>query len=96
MFKDVKLWPGGGREWDWGETNTRHEPGIQPSDVEELLVHRPDIVVLSRGRGACACKPKRRLWPYLRITVSTWSSTRRRRPLRLTTVSPQRVVGWRR
>jgi hypothetical protein len=49
-FRDVELWPGGGRAWDWDETGTRHEPGIQPSDVEELLDHAPDIVVLSRGR----------------------------------------------
>jgi hypothetical protein len=48
-FKDVKLWPGGGRAWDWDETGTRHEPGIQPSDVEELIAHGSEIVVLSRG-----------------------------------------------
>jgi hypothetical protein len=50
VFRDVKLWPGGGREWDWNETGTQHEPGIQLSDVEELLIHRADVVVLSRGR----------------------------------------------
>jgi hypothetical protein len=37
--KDFKLYPGGGREWDWTETNTGHVPGIQPADVEELLEH---------------------------------------------------------
>ncbi len=37
--RDFKLYPGGGREWDWTETGTRHEPGIQPADVEELLDH---------------------------------------------------------
>jgi hypothetical protein len=47
--KDFKLYPGGGREWDWGETGTRHSPGIQPADVEELLAHGATIVVLSRG-----------------------------------------------
>lgn len=47
--KDFKLWPGGGREWDWRETNTRHVPGIQPADVEELLAHGSRTVVLSRG-----------------------------------------------
>ena len=49
-LRDAKLWPGGGRAWDWDETGTRHHPGIQPSDIEELLVHDPEIVVLSRGR----------------------------------------------
>jgi hypothetical protein len=47
--KDFKLWPGGGRPWDWGETGTRHVPGIQPADVEELLDKGCDSVVLSRG-----------------------------------------------
>ena len=48
--KDFKLWPGGGRPWDWNETGTRHEPGIQPADVEELLEHGSEVVVLSRGQ----------------------------------------------
>ena len=47
--KDFKLWPGGGREWDWRETGTRHEPGIQPTDIEELLRHGARVLVLSRG-----------------------------------------------
>src|SRR5262245_52034301 len=47
---DAKLWPGGGREWNWGETGTHHSPGIQPGDVQELLEHDPEVVVLSRGR----------------------------------------------
>ena len=36
-FKDVKLYPGGAREWDWKESGTRHSPGIQLEDVQELL-----------------------------------------------------------
>lgn len=47
--KDFKLYPGGGRAWDWNETGTRHVPGIQPGDVEELLERGSRIVVLSRG-----------------------------------------------
>ena len=47
--KDVKLYPGGGRAWDWAETGTRHTPGIQPADVEELLEHGATTVVLSQG-----------------------------------------------
>lgn len=47
--KDFKLWPGGGREWDWSETDTHHVPGIQPADVEELLEHGSRTIVLSRG-----------------------------------------------
>ena len=48
-FKDAKLYPGGAREWDWRETGTRHVPGIQPADVEELLERGAELVVLSRG-----------------------------------------------
>jgi hypothetical protein len=48
-FKDAKLFPGGAREWNWRETGTRHDPGIQPADVEELLEHGADVVVLSKG-----------------------------------------------
>ena len=47
--KDFKLYPGGGREWDWAETGTRHVPGIQPADVEELLARDAVTVVLSQG-----------------------------------------------
>ena len=48
-FKDAKLCPGGGRKWDWKETGTRHRPGVQPADVEELLEHGAEVVVLSQG-----------------------------------------------
>ncbi|RMI09762.1 MAG: hypothetical protein D6681_06760 [Calditrichaeota bacterium] len=48
-YKDAKLFPGGSREWDWNETGTRHTPGIQPADVEELLTHQAEVIILSRG-----------------------------------------------
>ncbi len=47
--KDFKLWPGGGRKWDWRETDTHHVPGIQPADVKELLDNGSRVIVLSRG-----------------------------------------------
>lgn len=47
--RDFKLYPGGGREWDWSETNTHHVPGIQPADVQELLEKGSEAVVLTRG-----------------------------------------------
>lgn len=50
VFKDAKLYPGGARAWDWTETGTHHEPGIQPADVEELLDNGAEVVVLSRGQ----------------------------------------------
>jgi hypothetical protein len=58
-FKDVKLWPGGGRKWDWNETGTRHSPGVQLDDVAELLEHGAEVVVLSRGMtGALGVPPE--------------------------------------
>ena len=46
--KDFKLWPGGGRAWDWG--NRHGAPSGSIADVAELLEHGAEIVVLSRGR----------------------------------------------
>jgi len=48
-FKDVKLYPGGARAWDWNETGTRHIPGIQPADVQEVLDHGAVVIILSKG-----------------------------------------------
>ncbi|MBN2732106.1 MAG: Mth938-like domain-containing protein [Balneolaceae bacterium] len=48
-YKDAKLYPGGSRAWDWTETGTQHVPGIQPADVEELLEHNAQIIILSKG-----------------------------------------------
>lgn len=48
-YKDAKLWPGGSRAWDWNETGTRHAPGVQLADVEELLEHGARSVVVGRG-----------------------------------------------
>jgi hypothetical protein len=50
QFKDCKIWPGGARAWDWGETGTHHSPGIQPEDIEEILEKDVEIVVLTRGQ----------------------------------------------
>lgn len=47
--KDFKLWPGGGRSWDWSETGTSHQPGIQAADAEELIEHGATTIVLSQG-----------------------------------------------
>ncbi|MBO0867759.1 MAG: hypothetical protein J2P15_04265 [Micromonosporaceae bacterium] len=47
--KDFKLYPGGGRAWDWSETGTRHIPGVQVADVGELLDNGATEIVLSLG-----------------------------------------------
>jgi hypothetical protein len=60
-YKDAKLFPGGSREWNWRETGTSHEPGIQPADVQELLDHGATVVVLSRGMKECLHVPRETL-----------------------------------
>ncbi|NOR25261.1 MAG: hypothetical protein GQ542_12915 [Desulforhopalus sp.] len=48
--KDFKLWPGGGRPWDWSEHGTGHSRGIQQGDVQELIIKGCRVVILTTGR----------------------------------------------
>lgn len=52
-YKDLKIWHSTGerfgvKEWDWSETGTRHDPGIQIADLQDFI-DLVDIVILSRG-----------------------------------------------
>jgi hypothetical protein len=49
-FRDVKLWPGGGRGWDWTETDTHHEPGVRSADIAELVDRGAQVVVIGCGQ----------------------------------------------
>lgn len=49
-FRDAKLWPGGGRNWDWNETGTHHRPGVQVDDISELLDRGAEFIVIGRGQ----------------------------------------------
>jgi hypothetical protein len=60
-YKDAKLFPGGSRDWNWRETGTGHDPGIQVADVQELLDHGATVVVLSRGMAECLHVPRETL-----------------------------------
>jgi hypothetical protein len=60
-YKDAKVFPGGSCEWNWRETGTRHQPGIQIADVQELLEHGAKVVVLSRGMAECLHVPRETL-----------------------------------
>ena len=60
IFKDIKIFPHGAREWDWRETGTQHQPGIQIAGVEELLNAGAKIVILSTG-----------MWKYLHVRLDT-------------------------
>jgi len=48
-FKDVKLYPGGAKAWNWEETGTGHTPGIQPSDVLDLVKCGAEVIILTNG-----------------------------------------------
>ena len=60
-YKDAKLFPGGSRDWNWRETGTGHDPGIQVTDVQELLDNGATVVVLSRGMAECLHVPRETL-----------------------------------
>ena len=61
VFKDARLYPGGAEQWDWNETGTSHDPGIQPADVERLLERGARVVILSRGfHGRLGIAPETR------------------------------------
>ena len=62
--RDFTLWPSGGGEWDWRETDMHHEPGIRPVDVQGLLDHGCEAVVLSQGGGGGGGGGFRRGAPY--------------------------------
>lgn len=47
--KDFKLWPGGGRPWDWTEFGTGHGRGIQVDDVRELIDQGAEVIILTKG-----------------------------------------------
>ena len=87
-FKDAKIFPGGAREWDWRETGTRHVPGIQPADVQELIEHGARTVVLSKG-----------VWERLREFVPKLSRScrgrrRRRRSVLTSSAKTSRSVVY--
>jgi len=63
--KDFKLWPGGGRPWDWSESGTAHSPGILVADVEELVSSGCNVVVLTQGMSSNLKVPTETL-EYLR------------------------------
>jgi hypothetical protein len=49
IYKDVMIYPGGCRAWNWKETGTSHETGISWSDVEVILSKGAEAIVLSKG-----------------------------------------------
>ncbi|MEJ8641692.1 hypothetical protein WKI68_09880 [Streptomyces sp. MS1.HAVA.3] len=84
--KDFRLYPGGGRPWDWSEHGTRHEPGIQPQEVREFLDLGVTAVVLGQGMEGRLGIVAQTL-EVLRAAGSRCTWRRRPRPCRSTT-------GW--
>lgn len=48
-YKDVKLWPGGVRAWDWRESGTSHD-GVAAADVDEIRDQGATVIIVSTGR----------------------------------------------
>jgi hypothetical protein len=48
--RDFKLWPGGGRSWDWTEFGTGHRKGVQPGELDELIENGCRFIILTTGR----------------------------------------------
>jgi len=47
--KDFVLYPGGAESWNWNDTGTTHEGGIQPQDIDKLLAKLANKIVLTTG-----------------------------------------------
>ncbi|XP_072118662.1 mth938 domain-containing protein [Mobula birostris] len=60
-YKDCKVWPGGSRPWDWRETGTDHHPGVQASDLEEIINKGIETLVIGRGMSQALQVPSRTL-----------------------------------
>ncbi|XP_002733993.1 mth938 domain-containing protein-like [Saccoglossus kowalevskii] len=48
-YKDCKVWPGGSETWDWGKTGTHHSPGVQVTDLKDILEKGVDVLVIGNG-----------------------------------------------
>jgi len=48
-WKDFKLYPGGGSEWDRAQNRDQAFTWLQPADDAELLAHGATTIVPSQG-----------------------------------------------
>ncbi len=55
-FKDCKVWPGHCEEWNWNLTGTRHVPGIQVTDLQDMATKVDYLILTSGYRGALKTK----------------------------------------
>lgn len=83
QFKDCKIWPGGAREWNWHETGTQHDLGIQPADIEEIVEKGAEVLILARGQ-----------WGRLRVRPETEAYLRARRVAYHVAETPQAVAQF--
>lgn len=49
IFRDVKLFPGGAKEWNWKITGTSYNSGILRDDIVDLVEAGTEVVILSKG-----------------------------------------------
>lgn len=48
-YKDCIIGPTITKEWDWKVTGTRHVPGIQPTNIDELIADGAEVIILALG-----------------------------------------------
>jgi len=46
-YGDCMVFPGGCETWDWTETGTHHNPGVQLADIK--FIDMVDVIILTRG-----------------------------------------------
>ena len=48
-FKDAKVYPSRVEEWDWGNSGTRHNPGVAITDVLDLMDAGCTHIIVTSG-----------------------------------------------
>ncbi len=48
-FRDCTVWPGGVADWNWKDTGTGHQPGIQPADLDKVFEKEVEVLVAGCG-----------------------------------------------
>jgi len=50
--RDFMIYPGGAKSWDWNNSNTSHEKGIQPQDISFIIDKGAKYVAMAIGMNS--------------------------------------------
>ena len=48
-YVDAKIYPNKVENWDWANTDTTHDEGVQPQDVQDLVDQGCTFIIISQG-----------------------------------------------